>query len=182
VRIRSRRLDCDIVPVFGHMHRFDHPDMTSLYRLLGDLQSDGRLAALGLPLAAIVKLVPRVPRITYDGCILTPAKWRLDAGTVRELRALLVAGGTALADWQRARQMPDEVSVIEHDHELLTTLANADSRALLAHELRDKDSAVLVEWLWPDDWIGGAGPSGPATGFRTEIMAALFSDAPAGDR
>jgi hypothetical protein len=177
VRLRSRRLGGDIVPVFGHMYRFDQPEMTGAYRLLGDLQSDGRLASLGLPLATIVKLVPRVPRITYDGCILTPAKWQLDTGAVRELRALLEAGGTALADWQRARQMPDEVSVIEHDHELLVNLSNADSRALLAHELNNKDSAVLVEWLWPDEAIAEAGRS-----FRMEVMVPLFGGAAGGDR
>jgi hypothetical protein len=177
VRLRSRRLDCDVVPIFGHLHRFDHPEMTSLYRLLGDVQSDGRLALLGLPLANIVKLVPRVPRITYDGCILTPARWQLDAGGVGELRALLEAGGTGLADWQCARVMPDEVSVIEHDHELPVNLANADSRGLLAHELKGKDSALLMEWLWPGDAIADDGG-----GFRTEYMAALFSGAAAGER
>jgi hypothetical protein len=73
--------------------------------------------------------------------------------------------------------MPDEVSVIEHDHELPVNLANADSRGLLAHELKGKDSALLMEWLWPGDAIADDGG-----GFRTEYMAALFSGAAAGER
>jgi lantibiotic biosynthesis protein len=171
-RLRSRRLDRDVVPMFGHAHRYDLPEMISVYRLLGDMQADGRLGALGLPLSRIEKLVPRMPRITYEGCVLAPAQWHLDKAAIGELVPMLASGGAALAEWQRARRVPEEIRVIEHDHELIANLANADSRVLLAHELKGKSSARLEECLWPDEaepWISSSGH-----GFRAEVMASVF--------
>lgn len=170
LRLRSRSRDCDVMPLLGHAHRYDLPEMVSVYRLLGDLQGG---AALGVPVGRLLETIGRIPRITYQGCVLAPAQWRLAGKDKDAFRALLEGPPTQRVEWQRRHGMPDEVTITEHDHELFVNLANADSRALLAHELKRVDHAVLSECLWahdPSPWIECDGK-----GHRVEVIAAVLN-------
>ena len=109
-------------------------------------------------------LAPFLPRVVSGRLILSRARWNLgetELAAFREPR-----GATQFAAVQRLRErlrLPRYLALADGDHELLIDLDNVLSLETLAHEVRGRGSAPLVEMIPGPDQLCASGPEGPFT-------------------
>jgi thiopeptide-type bacteriocin biosynthesis protein len=78
VVLRSRSLDCEIIPRCTNAHNFGHARNLPLYQLLGWLARQRTAFGLGWSWGALDSL-PRLPRVVYGRTILTRAQWTISS-------------------------------------------------------------------------------------------------------
>ena len=104
---------------------------------------------------------PFLPRVVSGRLVLSRARWNV---TEAELRALGQARGAdqfaAVQAWRAERRLPRYVALADRDHQLVIDLDNVLSVAALAHQLRGRRQAVLVEMFPDPDELCVTGPEG----------------------
>ena len=160
--LRSRRLGREVIPRLTTAHNHIGRGL-GVYRFLCALQyqqvTPGIMWDWG-PLA----LAPFLPRVVSGRLILSRARWNLgetELAAFREPR-----GATQFAAVQRLRErlrLPRYLALADGDHELLIDLDNVLSLETLAHEVRGRGSAPLVEMIPGPDQLCASGPEGPFT-------------------
>jgi thiopeptide-type bacteriocin biosynthesis protein len=148
--LRSRRLGRRIVPRLTNAHNFTGLAL-NIYRLLGLLQSEGRLAGCTWDWGALAAL-PFLPRVTCGRLVFARATWRLTREDIRPLKeaARGVAQYAAVQHWRRARRLPRWVVLTDQDNTLPVDLDNALAVDSLIHLLKERESATLTE-LYPGE-------------------------------
>jgi thiopeptide-type bacteriocin biosynthesis protein len=158
--LRSRRLGCEVVPRLTTAH--DHTRRAlGIYRFLCALQfqqvNPGVMWDWG-PLG----LAPFLPRVVTGRVVLSRARWNLGE---KELAAFAEPRGAKMfAAVQQVRErlrLPRYVVLADGDNELLVDLDNVLSLEALAHEVRGRDFAPLVELVPATDQMCASGPEGP---------------------
>ncbi len=157
--LRSDRLGREVVPRLSTAHNYTWRSL-GVYRFLCALQHQDTAAGLTWDWGPLQD-APFLPRVVSGRLVLCRARWNV---TEAELRAL---GQTRGADqfavvqaWRAERQLPRYVALADRDNELVIDLDNVLSVAALAHQLRGRRQAVLVE-LFPDpDALCVTGPEG----------------------
>jgi thiopeptide-type bacteriocin biosynthesis protein len=160
--LRSRRLGCEVIPRLTTAHNHFGRGL-GVYRFLCALQyqqvTPGIMWDWG-PMA----LAPFLPRVVSGRLTLSRARWNLG---VTELAAFREPkGATQFHAVQRLRErlrLPRYLALADGDNELLIDLDNVLSLETLAHEVRGRASAPLVEMIPGPDQLCASGPEGPFT-------------------
>jgi hypothetical protein len=155
VRLWSRSRAVEVIPALSNAHRFDSDELVPVYRLLAALQARGSGRRFSMPIDWLLMQLPRLPRISYRGCVLLPAMWKYS--------------GTQLDELPRKSWLLDASG----ENEILLDLDSAACVDLLDAELRARSNkrCVLVEDLFGDDlWING-----PDGGYANEVIAAVLT-------
>jgi thiopeptide-type bacteriocin biosynthesis protein len=158
--LRSRRLEREVVPRLTTAHNYDGRSL-GLYRFLCALQHQDAAAGLVAWDWGPLGDAPFLPRVVSGRLVLCRAQWNV---TEAQLRAL---GQTRDADqfaavqaWRGERRLPRYVALTDLDNELVIDLDNVLSVAALAHQLRGRRQAVLVEMFPAPDELCATGPEG----------------------
>jgi len=119
---------------------------------------------------------PFVPRVVSGRLVLRTARWNV---TEAELRALGRASGAgqfaAVQAWRAERRLPRYVALSDLDQDLVIDLDNVLSVAALAHQLRGRRQALLVEMFPGPDALCATGPEGR---FVHELVVPFVQVAP----
>ena len=157
--LRSRRLGREVVPRLTTAHNYSRRSL-GLYRFLCRLQSQDTAGYLDWdwgPLAG----APFLPRVVSGRLVLSRARWNLAEPEVRMLgRAGTASGFAEVQGWREERRLPRHVALADGDNELLVDLDNVLSVESLAHQLRERRGAVLVEMLPGPGELCVSGPEG----------------------
>jgi thiopeptide-type bacteriocin biosynthesis protein len=158
--LRSRGLGREVVPRLTTAHNYDGRSL-GVYRFLCALQHQDAAAGLVAWDWGPLEDAPFLPRVVSGRLVLCRARWNV---TEAELRAL---GQTTDADqfaaaqgWRAERRLPRFVALADLDNELVIDLDNVLSVAALAHQLRGRRQAVLVEMFPAPDALCVTGPEG----------------------
>jgi len=158
----SRRLGCEVIPRLTTAHNHIGRGL-GVYRFLCALQyqqvTPGIMWDWG-PLA----LAPFLPRVVSGRLILSRARWNLGETELAAFRE--PKGATQFAAVQRLRKrlrLPRYLALADGDNELLIDLDNVLSLETLAHEVRGRASAPVVEMIPGPDQLCASGPEGPFT-------------------
>jgi lantibiotic biosynthesis protein len=172
--LRSRHLGCEVVPRLTTAHDEDWRNL-GVYRFLCALQRQDVVSELTWDWGPL-REAPFLPRVVSGRLVLSRARWNL---TEAELRAL---GQTGTADqfaavqtWRAERRLPRYVALVDRDHQLVIDLDNVLSVAALAHQLRGRRQAVLVEMFPDPDALCVTGPEGR---FVHELVVPFVQAAP----
>jgi thiopeptide-type bacteriocin biosynthesis protein len=150
--LRSRRLGRRIVPRLTSAHNFGGLTL-NLYRLLGLLQGEGRLADAAWDWGPLADL-PFLPRVTFGRLVFTRAAWSVRRD---EVRGWCESGDgaaqfAAVQRWRAARGVPRWAVLADHDNTLAIDFDNALSVDVLIRLLQDREAATLTElYPGPDD-------------------------------
>ena len=109
-------------------------------------------------------LAPFLPRVVSGRVILSRARWNLGESELAAFRE--PRGARQFAAVQRLRErlrLPRYLALADGDNELLVDLDNVLSLETLAHEVRGRASAPLVEMVPGPDQLCASGPEGPFT-------------------
>jgi thiopeptide-type bacteriocin biosynthesis protein len=147
--LRSRCLKREVVPRLTNAHNYGWRSLP-VYRFLCALQNQGAAAGLVTWDWGPLEDAPFLPRVVSGRLVLCRARWNV---TEAELRALGQASDigqfAAVQAWRAGRRLPRYVALADLDNELVIDLDNVLSVAALAHQLRGRRQAVLVE-MFPD--------------------------------
>jgi thiopeptide-type bacteriocin biosynthesis protein len=172
--LRSQRLEREVVPRLTTAHNYDWRSL-GVYRFLCALQRQDAAAALTWDWGPLQD-APFLPRVVSGRLVLCRARWNVAEA---ELRALGQARGAdqfaAVQAWRGARRLPRYVALADRDNELVIDLDNVLSVAALAHHLRGRRQAVLVEMFPDPDALCVTGPEGR---FVHELVVPFVQTAP----
>ncbi len=174
VVLRSRRLGREVVPRLTTAHNTDWRNL-GVYRFLCALQFQDVDSALAWDWGPLLD-APFLPRVVSERLVLSRARWNV---TEAELAALGQARGAeqfaAVQAWRAERRLPRYVALADRDHELVIDLDNVLSVAALAHQVRGRRQAVLVEMFPGPDALCVTGPEGR---FVHELVVPFVQVAP----
>jgi thiopeptide-type bacteriocin biosynthesis protein len=174
VVLRSRRLEREVVPRLTTAHDEDWRNL-GVYRFLCALQRQDVASELTWDWGPL-RAAPFLPRVVSGRLVLSRARWNL---TEAELRALDQARGVdqfaAVQAWRAERRLPRHVALADRDHQLIIDLDNVLSVEALAHQLRGRRQAVLVEMFPDPDALCVTGPEGH---FAHELVVPFIQAAP----
>jgi thiopeptide-type bacteriocin biosynthesis protein len=162
VLLRSRRLGCEVVPRLTSAHNYAAGGL-GVYRFLCALQQQHVLPGVMWDWGP-VRTAPFLPRVVSGRAVLSRMTWNLDP---EELAAFAQPAGPgqfrAVQQLRARRCLPRYVALADADNELLADLDNVLSVEALAHQVRRRPAASLVE-LWPaPDRLCVTGPQGSFT-------------------
>jgi thiopeptide-type bacteriocin biosynthesis protein len=159
IMLRSRRLGRKVVPRLTTAHDEDWRNL-GVYRFLCALQRQEVVSELAWDWGPL-REAPFLPRVVSGRLVLSRARWNL---TEAELRVLAQARGAdqfaAVQAWRAERRLPRYVAVVDRDHQLVIDLDNVLSVEALAHQLRGRRQALLVEMFPDPDALCVTGPEG----------------------
>jgi thiopeptide-type bacteriocin biosynthesis protein len=159
IMLRSRRLEREVVPRLTTAHNHDWRNL-GVYRFLCALQGQDVTSALAWDWGPL-QHAPFLPRVVSGRLVLCRARWNV---TEAELRALGQTKGAeqfaAMQAWRAERRLPRYVALADRDNELVIDLDNVLSVAALAHHLRGRRGAVLVEMFPDPEALCVTGPEG----------------------
>jgi thiopeptide-type bacteriocin biosynthesis protein len=157
--LRSRRLGCEVVPRLTTAHNHIRGGL-GVYRFLCALQFQQVAPGITWDWGPLGQ-APFLPRVVSGRVILSRARWNLgdtELAAFREPR-----GARQFAAVQRLRErrrMPRYVTLADGDNELPVDLDNVLSLETLAHEVRRRAYASLVEMVPGPDQLCASGPDG----------------------
>jgi thiopeptide-type bacteriocin biosynthesis protein len=157
--LRSRRLEREVMPRLTAAHNEEWRNL-GVYRFLCALQRQDAVPWLQWDWGPLTD-APFLPRVVSGRLVLRSARWNV---TEAELRALGRASGAgqfaAVQAWRAERRLPRYVALADLDQELVIDLDNVLSVAALAHQLRGRRQALLVEMFPGPDALCATGPEG----------------------
>jgi lantibiotic biosynthesis protein len=174
VVLRSRRLGREVAPRLTTAHDEDWRNL-GVYRFLCALQRQDVVSELTWDWGPL-REAPFLPRVVSGRLVLSRARWNF---TEAELLALGQARGAdqfaAVQAWRAERRLPRYVAVVDRDHQLVIDLDNVLSVEALAHQLRGRRQAVIVEMFPDPDEQCVTGPEGR---FAHELIVPFVQAAP----
>ncbi|WP_448620841.1 lantibiotic dehydratase [Geodermatophilus sp. URMC 65] len=157
--LRSRHLGREVVPRLTTAHNYSWRSL-GLYRFLCRLQAQQVAGYLEWDWGPLGE-APFLPRVVSGRLVLSRARWNVAEPEVRMLaRAGTASGFTEMQDWRAERRLPRHVALADGDNELVVDLDNVLGVEALAHQLRGRREAVLVEMLPGPDELCASGPEG----------------------
>lgn len=172
--LRSRRLEREVMPRLTAAHNEEWRNL-GVYRFLCALQRQDAVPRLQWDWGPLTD-APFLPRVVSGRLVLRSARWNV---TEAELRALDRASGAdqfaAVQAWRAERRLPRYVALADRDQELVIDLDNVLSVAALAHQLRGRRQALLVEMFPGPDALCATGPEGR---FVHELVVPFVQVAP----
>src|SRR5262249_15103949 len=160
--LRSGRLGREVVPRLTTAHNHITRGL-GVYRFLCALQYQQVTPRITWDLGPL-RQAPFLPRVVSGRLILSRARWNLRDGDLAAFR--LARGARQFAAVRRLRdshRMPRYVALAVGENELVVDLDNVLSIETLAHEVRGRAYASLVEMVPGPDQLCASGPGGPFT-------------------
>src|SRR5690349_16520028 len=160
--LRSRRLGREVVPRLTTAHNHVTRGL-GVYRFLGALQSQHVTPGVTWDWGPLAQ-APFLPRVVSGRVILSRARWNLTGDDLAAFRE--PPGAAQFAAVQRLRErcrLPRYVALADGENELAADLDNVLSLEMLAHEVRGRTYAALVEMVPGPGELCSSGPEGAFT-------------------
>ncbi|MDP8931698.1 MAG: lantibiotic dehydratase [Actinomycetota bacterium] len=173
--LRSRRLGREVVPRLTTAHNYSQGSL-GVYRFLCTLQQQDVLPWLAWDWGPLEQ-APFLPRVVSGRLVLSRARWNLGEWELRLLgQAGDAKGFEAVQAWRAEQRLPRHVALADDDNELVIDLDNVLSLEALAHQLRGRSEATLMEMLpGPEDLC----VSSPEGAFVHEVVIPFVKSGPA---
>lgn len=153
VVLRSHRLGKTIIPRLSTAHNYGLSTLP-VYRLLCDLQTQGKKASLTFSWGSLRFQHCHLPRVSYKNTILSLASWNFSTKDIEAWKN--IDGDDLLRQVSAFRtkwRLPVHVLLCEGDNELPVDLCNSKMVQLLLDCLKNKESFLLKEFIRPEGLI-----------------------------
>lgn len=151
--LRSRKHNKEIVPRLTNAHNYSY-NALPVYHFLCDLQTQGKRGGLYFNWGVHREECDFLPRVEYDGIILSKAKWKISGKEWEAIKTIdTVSGLSEVKKWREKRQIPRHVVLVEGDNKLLLNLDNITSFRMLVSAVAKRNVFELEEFLCADETI-----------------------------
>ncbi|MDR5591106.1 lantibiotic dehydratase family protein [Christiangramia sp. SM2212] len=148
--LTSKKFEKEIKPKHTNAHNFTY-DSLPMYNFLCDVQTDQQRDNLGIQFGTLGNEYEYVPRIEYEGIILSEAFWNISKQEIQELfevskndRQLEIK----LKEFLEVKNIPNWVLLPEGDNELLINFKNLTSTRMFLDTVKNKKQFKLLEFLY----------------------------------
>jgi thiopeptide-type bacteriocin biosynthesis protein len=156
IRLRSKRLDCEVIPRLTTAHN-TNAESLGVYRFLAALQQGVGIQWDWGPLDAM----PFLPRVVSGRVVLERARWRVSATEIKPIAAANGAERFCLAqEFRRDRRMPRYIVLADGDQELLLDFDNALALDAVIDLIKNRHELLLTELYPSPDELCASGPEG----------------------
>lgn len=148
--LKSDKLNKEIVPHLSNAHNFESSTLP-IYRFLCDLQGQSTNINLSPDLSFLGKIFPFIPRITYQGIIISPARWQFENEFLSNLFEVYPEPEKLIMEMRKLRiklKMPKLVSLIQGENEILVNLENIDCLKYFIQLIRNQSTIILHEFFF----------------------------------
>lgn len=156
IRLRSRRLDREVIPRLTSAHNTTGESL-GIYRFLAAVSR-----GLGMQWDwGALESVPFLPRVTSGRLVLSRARWRITSAAFKTIAN--AAGAERHRAAQRFREehrMPRYVVLTDADHELLVDFENVLALDAVIEIVRNRTDFVFTELYPAPDQLCASGPEG----------------------
>jgi len=172
IRLRSKRLDKEIIPRMSTAHNYSGPNSMPVYHFLCDLQHQNGRGGLWFYWNEAQQF-DYSPRVVYKNCILLQARWTVcEKETkpfigIKDDHELL----KQVKKWQEVRNIPDKVLLADGDNELYVDLNNPLSIRSWLSVVKKRPIFRLEEFLFESTTAVVHGPEGF---FTNEFIFAFY--------
>ncbi|PWK18070.1 thiopeptide-type bacteriocin biosynthesis protein [Arcicella aurantiaca] len=142
--LRSKKHGKMVIPRLTSAHNY-HRGLP-VYKFLCDLQSYGLHSSVSWDWGLIADQ-PFLPRVTYKHYILSRASWTITLTNYPVLSAKTQNLKSTFTPIREQLDLPQFVTLIEGDNELLINLENEFSLKILQEKLIKKNKVILAEYL-----------------------------------
>ncbi|MEO4003970.1 lantibiotic dehydratase [Flavobacterium sp. CAU 1735] len=150
--LRSKRLNKEVIPRLGNAHNYS-ANALPIYHFLCDLQNQDS-SGLGFSWGELQNDFDFLPRLTYNDIVLSRATWNLSE---KDIKYILSLKDESVVDsvraFQRERQIPDIVSFVQGDNEVVVNFTNELSCKVFALMLKGERFIQLKEFLFTNDTV-----------------------------
>jgi thiopeptide-type bacteriocin biosynthesis protein len=156
IRLRSRRLDREVIPRLTTAHNTTGESL-GVYRFLAALSQGLGMQWDWGPLES----TPFLPRVVSGRLVLARARWRVSAAEMKTVIASVGAKRFRAAQrFREKHKMPRHVVLTDSDHELLLDFDNALALDAVVELVRNREDFVLTELYPAPDQLCAEGPEG----------------------
>ncbi|RQO32330.1 hypothetical protein DBR32_01600 [Taibaiella sp. KBW10] len=143
VIVYDKKNGTHIIPRLSSAHNYTY-NALPIYQFLCDLQFQGLKRSINFNWGALQNLYTYLPRVEYDGIILSAARWRF---TREDLSDLFRKGDitTTLKSFIEKYTLPGKVLLIEDDNELPIDFNDPMAVAVFIDYIRQKEHIELRE-------------------------------------
>jgi len=146
IHLRSKRLNKRVIPHLSNAHNYKM-NALPVYHFLCDMQHHNRQTGFFLPLGQLQNEFNFLPRISYNGIILSLASWRL---AKKDYQVLLDSKPEDLLNiakkWKDDYKMPEHIVLADGDNELFVDLNNLWSLKVFKQTIKKRPSIQLKEF------------------------------------
>jgi len=140
IRLRSKKLDKEIIPILSNAHNFDTVDALPIYAFLCELQFQDKEEAINFLWPELFLNFKFLPRVHYKDIIFSKAQWRVMFSEISHLKNL--------KNWRTKRKIPQFIQIHEHDNFLLLNLENEYCIELLKSHCKKYQEIWITEFLF----------------------------------
>ena len=175
IRLRSKRLDKEIVPRMSTAHNYSGQSPMPVYHFLCDMQHQNGRNGLGFRWNEAAQQLDYFPRVVYKSCILSQARWTVREKEVKEFTEIKDDGELLqkIKEWQGIRNIPDKVVLADGDNELYVDLNNPLSIRAWLSVVKKRPVFQLEEFLFNPDTAVVKGPEGV---FTNEFIFSFYRE------
>ncbi|MGV8090705.1 MAG: lantibiotic dehydratase family protein [Mangrovibacterium sp.] len=151
IKLRSRRLNKEIIPVLTNAHNYN-ANALPVYHFLSLFQSYGLREAIGFGWGPLLREKPFLPRVRYGNAILSPAIWNITRGEINNIPCITDRNFyREVSEFKRRRKIPDKVLLVRGDNKLLIDFDHLLSVQMLFAEVKGADFK-LEEFLLEEEY------------------------------
>lgn len=169
--LESVSLGRRIIPRLPTAYNYQHNPL-ALFQFLCDLQYEGLQANLTFDLEKLFPGLDFYPRVVSGKVVISLARWRLSDAEVQMLLSKPYSIGR-LHLFRAERGIPQLVSLGLSDQQLVFDLGDDEEALFFLDCLKDTRSAVIREYLQPNDAVQAEGKA-----FAAQLVAVLLRPDP----
>ncbi|MDC1161918.1 lantibiotic dehydratase family protein [Tenacibaculum sp.] len=149
--LRSKKLNKEILPRLGNAHNYEANPLP-IYHFLCELQTQSLRSNVCFSWNPVLEKNSFLPRVEYDDVIISKARWSLDT---LEFKKIFEGKRRSLEieKWQKNKQIPNLIELVEGDNKLLINLKNENSISMLLDVVKNKKEFILEEFLFSNNEI-----------------------------
>ncbi len=172
VRLRSKKYNKEVLPHLTNAHNFSG-DALPIYQFLANMQTQKMRSGLGFNWGPLAEDYEFLPRVEYQGVILSSASWNIK---VDVCKPLLKLHGEALSeawkDFATTKKLPQFVLLIDGDNELLINTHNITSVNMLLQTIKKRPAFKLKEFLHMEDGMVKEGEES----YTNQVVFSFYND------
>ncbi len=144
--LRSKKLNKEILPRLSNAHDFSSNSLP-IYQFLCELQTENKRSYIGFTWNNIFFKYPFLPRVEYEGVIISKAKWNINVSDFKKLVKLNL-GIKNVSEFKKKLRLPKLVQLVDSGNKLLINLENITSVEMLYDSVKTKKTFQLEEFLF----------------------------------
>ncbi len=152
IRLKSKRLNKDIVPRLCNAHNFPLSPLP-IYRFLCSVQNQAEIKNINFNWGSYSSFFKLVPRVSLNNFILYPLTFNLSSNDISTVISLIKRKASyteiikEVLAWRKALKIPEKVYLVESDNKLYVDFNNELSTLTFFDEIKNKTKFTLSEYF-----------------------------------